>query len=162
VGISILTDCNETWILCSSNQHFPWFCYAHFYQFCPNFHNNSVILPWIRECCSAVPIKCYCIYARKTNKMHTASCWSFSCIYKVFSKIDWTFAIKTLLLILQHFKHCPLQSSPFYCWYTIPLLEWFLELSFWDGIQSSYCIFLNLLFVTNPMNSLCTCSVQSM
>jgi hypothetical protein len=31
--------------------------------------------------------------------------------YKACSKKDRTFAIKTLLLILQHFKHCPLQSS---------------------------------------------------
>jgi hypothetical protein len=36
------------------------------------------------------------------------------------SKRDQTFAIKTLLLILQHFKHCPLQSSPLYWRYTIP------------------------------------------
>jgi hypothetical protein len=31
--------------------------------------------------------------------------------YKMCSKKDRTFVIKTLLLILQHFKHCPLQSS---------------------------------------------------
>jgi len=31
-----------------------------------------------------------------------------------------TFAIKTLLLILQHFKHCPLQSRPLYWRYTVP------------------------------------------
>jgi len=30
------------------------------------------------------------------------------------------FAIKTLLLILQHFKHCPLQSSPLHWRYTVP------------------------------------------
>jgi hypothetical protein len=35
-------------------------------------------------------------------------------------KKDRTFAIKTLLLILQHFKHCPLQSSPRYWRYTVP------------------------------------------
>jgi hypothetical protein len=35
-------------------------------------------------------------------------------IYKSCSKKDRTFAIKTLLLILQHFKHCPLQSSLLY------------------------------------------------
>jgi hypothetical protein len=40
--------------------------------------------------------------------------------YKACSKKYRTFAIKTLLLILQHFKHCPLQSSPLYWWYTIP------------------------------------------
>ena len=39
---------------------------------------------------------------------------------KACSKTVRTFAIKTLLLILQHFKHCPLQSSPLYWQYTIP------------------------------------------
>jgi len=29
--------------------------------------------------------------------------------------------MKTLLLILQHFKHCPLQSSPLYWRHTIPV-----------------------------------------
>jgi hypothetical protein len=41
-------------------------------------------------------------------------------VYEACSKKDRTFAIKTLLLILQHFKHCPLQSSPLCCRYTIP------------------------------------------
>ena len=40
--------------------------------------------------------------------------------YEVCSKKDRTFAIKTLLLILQHFKHCPPQSSPLYWQYTVP------------------------------------------
>ena len=40
--------------------------------------------------------------------------------YKVCSKRDRTFAVKTLLLILQHFKHCPLQTSPLYWRYTVP------------------------------------------
>jgi hypothetical protein len=35
-------------------------------------------------------------------------------------KKDRTFAIKTLLLTLQHCKHCPLQSSPLYWRYTVP------------------------------------------
>jgi hypothetical protein len=30
------------------------------------------------------------------------------------------FAIQTLLFILQHFKHCPLRSSPLYWRYTVP------------------------------------------
>ena len=42
------------------------------------------------------------------------------CMYEVCSKKDRTFAIKTLLLILQHFKHCPPQSSPLYWQYTVP------------------------------------------
>ena len=40
--------------------------------------------------------------------------------YKACSKKDQTFAIKTLLLILQHFKHCPLQSSPLDWRNTVP------------------------------------------
>jgi hypothetical protein len=40
--------------------------------------------------------------------------------YKACSKKDRTFAIKILLLILQHFKRCPLQSSPLYWRYTVP------------------------------------------
>jgi len=42
--------------------------------------------------------------------------------YKACSKKDRTFVIKTSLLILQHFKHCPLQSSPnpLYWRYTVP------------------------------------------
>jgi hypothetical protein len=134
--------------------------------------------------------------------------------YNSCSKKDRTFAMKTLLLILQHSKHCPHQSSLnraqwyityvsldgamhprvckacskkrlnlcYYCsFYSIlstapfklvpstgdtlfpflPLLECFLEPTFCDRAQFSYCIFLiSLLFVTNPTNSLCTCSVQ--
>ena len=57
------------------------------------------------------------------------------------------FAIKTLLLILQHFKHCPLQSSPIYWRYTfLPLFECFLERTFCDGAQVCYRIFLNLVY----------------
>ena len=41
--------------------------------------------------------------------------------YMPCSKKDRTFAIKTLLLILHHFKHCPLQSSPLYWRYTVPV-----------------------------------------
>jgi hypothetical protein len=40
-------------------------------------------------------------------------------IQDVFKK-EGTFAIKTLLLILQHCKHCPLQRSPLYWRYTVP------------------------------------------
>jgi hypothetical protein len=35
-------------------------------------------------------------------------------------KKDRTFAIKILLFILKHFKHCPLQSSPLYWRYNVP------------------------------------------
>jgi len=57
---------------------------------------------------------------------------------------------KDLVLILQHFKHRPLQSSPstgdtpFLTF--LPLLEWFLERTFCDGAQFSYRILLNLLY----------------
>ena len=75
------------------------------------------------------------------------------------SKKDRTFAIKSVLLILQHFKRCSFQSSPLYCRYTVPavspLLECFLESSFCDGAQFSYRISLNLLY------GLETASVQS-
>ena len=39
---------------------------------------------------------------------------------KTRSKKERTFAIKILLLILQHFKHSLLQSSPLYWRYTVP------------------------------------------
>jgi hypothetical protein len=41
-------------------------------------------------------------------------------MYEVCSKTGRTFAIKILLLILQHFKHCPFQISPLYWRYTVP------------------------------------------
>jgi hypothetical protein len=44
----------------------------------------------------------------------------------------------------------------------LPLLESFLERTFCDDAQFTYRIFLNLLFVTNLKNSLCTCSLQRM
>ena len=70
--------------------------------------------------------------------------------YEVCSKKDRTFAIKTLLLILQHFKHRPPQSSPLYWQYTVPnvfsFLECLLERTFCDGAQFSCRIFLNLLY----------------
>jgi len=57
---------------------------------------------------------------------------------------------KDFIAILQHFKHCPIQSSPLYWQYTVPtflpLLVCFLERTFCDGAQFSYCIFPNLLY----------------
>ena len=59
--------------------------------------------------------------------------------------------MKTLLLILQHFKHCPLQSikavpsigdTPFPMF--VSLLECLLEHTLCDGAQFCYHIFLNL------------------
>ena len=58
--------------------------------------------------------------------------------YKARSKNDWTFAIKILLLILQHFKHCPLQSSLLYWRYTVLIIS---------SIQSAYQLMYSLNFI---------------
>jgi hypothetical protein len=53
----------------------------------------------------------------------TVSLWWRSVLsgtYKACSKKDRTFAIKTLLLILHHFKHFPIQGSHLYWRYTVP------------------------------------------
>jgi len=50
------------------------------------------------------------------NKPHTKTVRKIQGVFKK----DETFAINTLFLIIQHFKHCPLQSSPFYWRYTVP------------------------------------------
>jgi hypothetical protein len=66
--------------------------------------------------------------------------------YKACSKKDRTFAIKTLfynILSTVPFKVVPSTGdSPFPTF--IPLLECFLERTFYDGAQFSYHIFLNL------------------
>jgi hypothetical protein len=59
--------------------------------------------------------------------------------------------MKTLLLILQHFKHCPLQSSPLYWWYTFPnvssIVGMFPGTHFlWWRAVLLYRIFPNLLY----------------
>jgi len=70
--------------------------------------------------------------------------------YKACSNRDRTFAIKTLLLILQHFKHCPFKllpstgDTPFLTF--LPLLECFLERTCCNDAQFFYRIFLNLLY----------------
>jgi hypothetical protein len=60
--------------------------------------------------------------------------------------------------ILQHFNHCPLQSSPLYCdtpFATfLPLFECFLERIFCDGAHFSYRIFLNLRVLKKRQNFL--------
>jgi len=59
--------------------------------------------------------------------------------------------MKTLLLILQDFKQCPFKVLP--CTGNtlfptfLPMLECFLERTFCDGVQFSYHIFPNLLYV---------------
>jgi len=65
-------------------------------------------------------------------------------------KGDRTFAIKTLLLILQHLSTVPFKvvpstgRTPFPTF--LPPLECFLERTFCDGAQFSYRFFLNLLY----------------
>jgi len=70
--------------------------------------------------------------------------------YKACSKKDRTFAIKTLLLILQQLSNVPSKEvpstgdTPFSTF--LPLLECFLERTFCDGAQFSCGIFLNHLY----------------
>ena len=64
-------------------------------------------------------VKKLCQY-RKKQKFKNPEPRMGTVAYEVCSKKDRTFAIKTLLLILQHFKHCPPQSSPLYWQYTVP------------------------------------------
>ena len=71
-------------------------------------------------------------------------------IIQVFFKKDRTFAIKILLLILQHFKCCAFQLVPYTGDKPFPTFRKFLELfqerTFSDGAQFSYHIFLNLFY----------------
>jgi hypothetical protein len=60
-------------------------------------------------------IKTHYNYSFTTSKMVTRS---VSVLQDVLKKIL-SFATKSLLLILQHSKHCPLQSSLIYWWYTV-------------------------------------------
>ena len=58
---------------------------------------------------------------------------------------DRTFAMKTLLLILQHFKRCPLQSSPLYWRYTVPNVSSIVGMLpgthflWWRSVLLSHC-----------------------
>jgi hypothetical protein len=64
-------------------------------------------------------------------------------------------AIKILLLILQHCKHWPLQSSPLYWRYTVPNFSSIVGMlpgTHCDGAQFSYHIFLNLLYGLETMS----------
>ena len=87
-------------------------------------------------------------------------CRLSTCTYKVCSKKDRTFAIKTLFYILSTvpFKLVPSTGdTPFPTF--LPLLECFLECIFCDGAQFPYRIFLNLrVFKKRPnvLNSLPT------
>jgi hypothetical protein len=53
-----------------------------------------------------------------------AASFFIPCSYTRRVKKDRSFAIKILLFILQHFKHCPLQISLLYWRYTIPNLSY--------------------------------------
>ena len=60
--------------------------------------------------------------------------------------------------ILQHFKHCPLQSSPLYWRYTVPNVSSIVRMlpgtHFSDGAQFSSRIFLNLRVFKKRQNFL--------
>jgi hypothetical protein len=77
-------------------------------------------------------------------------------LYKACSKRDGTFAIKTLLLIYSILSTVPFKvvpstgDTPFSTF--LPLLECFLELTFCDGAQFSYHIFLNLSYGLEMMS----------
>jgi hypothetical protein len=73
--------------------------------------------------------------------------------YKACSKKDRTFAIKTLfynILSTVSFKGVPCTGNTQFPTF-LPMLECFLERTFFDGAQISYSIFLNLpLFKKGP------------
>jgi hypothetical protein len=76
----------------------------------------SLILQHFKHCplqSSLSKAQWYITYVSFDGAMHPR-------VYKVCSKKDRTFVIRTLLLILQYFKHCPLQSNPLYWRYTVP------------------------------------------
>ena len=88
--------------------------------------SNTYHIFWIIKCTKILEGvfrgKKYCTHISSVNSqiLNKMSVQYAVCVYEVCSKKDRTFAIKTLLLILQHFKHCPPQSSPL-CWqYTVP------------------------------------------
>ena len=56
--------------------------------------------------------------------------------------VDWkdrNFAINTLLLILQHFKQCPLKSSPIYRRYTVPNVSSIVGIHFGNQENVFWC-----------------------
>jgi hypothetical protein len=66
-------------------------------------------------------------------------------MYKACSKKDRTFAIKILFYILSTVPFKVVPSTGYTPFPTFPpLLEFFLERTFYDGAQFSYRIFLNL------------------
>ena len=83
--------------------------------------------------CPRLTLKCRIFSLTCLNSRHVTTYWlifvnglwlSFKFYaknqYEAHSKKDRTLAIKILLLILQHFKYCPLQSSLLYWRYTVP------------------------------------------
>ena len=100
-----------------------------------------------RKCQVGLCIKKTCFEDYHTDTVLTSRATSLrktgeSSQYEVCSKKDRTFAIKTLLLILQHFKHCPPQSSPLYWQYT-------------NSTRQHYCCLLQRYFrdISLPMSS---------
>jgi len=100
----------------------------------------------LKSCHKALAI---IINARALNTRDNIVLFIILGTYKACSKKDQTFAPKTLLLILQHFKHCPLQSIPLSLRYTIPNISSIvgmlpgMHFLWWRAGVLSY--FLNLL-----------------
>ena len=67
-----------------------------------------------------IKVKCVEVVWNGAVLMCVMICRVLKIAYKACSKKDRTFATNTLLLILQHFKHCPLQRSALYWRYTVP------------------------------------------
>jgi hypothetical protein len=68
-------------------------------------------------------------------------------IYKACSKKDRTFAIKNLLLTLQHFKYCPLQSNLLYWRYTFPNVSFIVGMHFLWSAHTSLIAFSLISYV---------------
>jgi hypothetical protein len=118
-----------------------------------------------------------CIYF---NSLHVSS--NLALIIRRISCINTTSGIQGVFkkrpnfcykdFILQHFKHCPLQSSPL-CWrYTVPNVSSIVGMlpgtHFSDGAQFSYRIFMNLrvfkkrpnFLISTPTSTRTSCSAE--
>ena len=99
--------------------------------------------------CTYIIYECVCMYVCMNVCVYVCMyicmyIWIYVCTYEICSKKDRTFAIKTLLLILQHFKHCPPQSSSLYWQYTVPNFSSIFgmppgtHLMWWRAVQLSH------------------------
>ena len=77
------------------------------------------------------------------------NCWSYTSTTShtrhIQKKKRLNFAIKTLLLILQHFKRCPIQQNPLYWRYTVPNVSSIvgmvpgIHFLWWCAVLLSHC-----------------------